>query len=264
MHRDIKPSNLLCSIDEFDPTIKIVDFGISRSFSYGQPSKYDPLKDRRAIVGSLPWASLNSHNGIGQHACLSKSIILIVVAIDLSPRDDIESSAYTALFLLRGNLPWTSYPQLENDLQAQEIARLMKANSSGEELSEGFPSEFGTLLTYSRTLEFSQLPDHESLRNLLSTVASNIGGSSTRPLDWTPCYPETRNQNAPVVDIPDDLNLTSDRSDVSIGTNSYFAWDVDMWDDCHGERRKDLTLPTEQEVYLDSCTPPIVEMYRKD
>ncbi len=64
VHRDIKPANLLCALD--NSTIKIIDFGISKPLSHGQPSKYDPLKDRRAIIGSVSWASLNSHNGIGR------------------------------------------------------------------------------------------------------------------------------------------------------------------------------------------------------
>ena len=55
----------ICVLDDASSTIKIVDFGISKPFSRGQPSKYDPLKDCRHIVGSLYWASLNSHNGVG-------------------------------------------------------------------------------------------------------------------------------------------------------------------------------------------------------
>ena len=66
VHRDIKPENLLCSLDD-ESTIKIIDFGIAKPLSGCRPNKYDPLAERRQIVGSLYWASLNSHNGIGLH-----------------------------------------------------------------------------------------------------------------------------------------------------------------------------------------------------
>ncbi|KAF8550750.1 kinase-like protein [Imleria badia] len=89
VHRDIKPENILCALD--DPaTIKLIDFGISKPFSRDKPdwSKYDSFKDRQRVIGSPYWISLNSHNGE-----------------DLAPRDDIESLALIALFLLRGSLP---------------------------------------------------------------------------------------------------------------------------------------------------------------
>ncbi|KAF9516193.1 hypothetical protein BS47DRAFT_1390966 [Hydnum rufescens UP504] len=90
---------------------QIIDFGISKPFSRGQPNKYDPLEDRRHIVGPLYWASLNSHNGR-----------------DLASRDDIESLALIALFLLRGNLPWKPRrPRLESQLRSQEVIRFMKS-----------------------------------------------------------------------------------------------------------------------------------------
>ncbi|SJL02837.1 uncharacterized protein ARMOST_06175 [Armillaria ostoyae] len=139
LHRHIKPENILCGLD--DSTIKIIDFGISKPISHGPPSKYDPLKDRKTIVGSPYWASLNSHNGA-----------------DLAPRDDLESLAYIALFLLRGHLPWKPRPRLESQLRSQEIIRLMKSSCSGKYLSSGFPVEFSDLLDYSRSLIFDQLP----------------------------------------------------------------------------------------------------------
>ncbi len=61
LHRDIKLENLLCALGH--STIKIIDFGISKPISHAPPNKYDPLKDRKTIVGSPYWASLNSHNG---------------------------------------------------------------------------------------------------------------------------------------------------------------------------------------------------------
>ncbi|KAK0233861.1 putative casein kinase-1 hhp1 [Armillaria fumosa] len=238
VHRDIKPENLLCSLD--NSTIKIIDFGISKPLSQGPPSKYEPLKERRVIVGSLYWASLNSHNGI-----------------DLSHRDDLESSAYIALFLLRGHLPWKPRPREEFWLHSQEIVRHMKLSCSGKRLSEGFPVEFGDLLDYSRSLDFNQLPDHGILRRLFASLA---GEPSDGQFDWTPCYPQTVKivLDEPKVETPDEDEDKGDSED--LGEDSYFGMDIDMWDHRQGERDKNLTLLAEQEADLDSCIPLIAEV----
>ncbi|KAK0450559.1 putative casein kinase-1 hhp1 [Desarmillaria tabescens] len=241
VHRDIKPENFLCTLD--DSTIKIIDFGISKPFSHDQPSKYEPLTERRAIVGSLYWASLNSHNGI-----------------DLAPRDDLESLAYIALFLLRGNLPWKPRPREESQLRSQEIIRQMKSSCSSKDLSEGLPVEFGDLLDYSRSLDFNQLPDYGMLRRSFATL---VDESSDGRLDWTPCHSQIGKflLDEPKVEIPheDEDDDGDDRSD-DRGEDSYFGMDIDMWDSRQGERDKDLTLLAEQEADLDSCTPVIAEV----
>ncbi|KAH7888473.1 putative casein kinase-1 hhp1 [Phlebopus sp. FC_14] len=245
VHRDVKPENFLCVLD--DPSkIKLVDFGISKPFSPDKPrrSKYDPLKDRRHIAGSLYWASLNSHNGE-----------------DLSPRDDIESLAFTAFFLLRGNLPWRPRPYLESPLYSQEIVRIFKSLCSGPTLCDDFSSEFGRLLTYSRSLIFDELPDYEALRTSFVDLAIRMGYSpKDEPLDWTPCYPEAVNPilEEPTLSIPDEGE--DNGSDNHFRENSYFGWDIDIWDDRQGERDKDVTLPSKLEAELDSITPQVEEV----
>ncbi|KAK0218473.1 putative casein kinase-1 hhp1 [Armillaria nabsnona] len=168
VNRDIKPENLLCALDNL--TVKIIDFGMLKLFYHGQPSKYKPFKNRKAIIGSLYWASLNSHNGV-------------------APHDVIESVAYVALFLLRGHLPWKPRPHSEPDVRSQEIVRFMKSSCSGKDLSSGFPVEFGDLLDYSRSLEFDQLPDYGTFRRLFVAL---IEGMSDGLLDWTPCITQLK------------------------------------------------------------------------
>ncbi|KAG6380543.1 putative casein kinase-1 hhp1 [Boletus reticuloceps] len=239
VHRDIKPENILCTLD--DPArVKLIDFGISKPFSSHRQSKHDPLKDRRHIMGSLYWASLNSHNGE-----------------DLAPRDDLESLALVALFLLRGNLPWKPRPHKESRLRSQEVTRILK---SGPALFAGFPNVFGELLTYSRSLTYDQLPDYDALRASFADLANELGYSNKGPLDWTPCcpHPTTLALEEPEVSIPDedeDEDECGD-SDDDLGEDSYFNWDIDVWDR-QGERDKDLTLPAEQEAELDEITPVI-------
>ncbi|KAK0481480.1 putative casein kinase-1 hhp1 [Armillaria novae-zelandiae] len=201
VHRDIKPENLLCSLD--NSTIKIIDFGISKPFP-----KYEPFKERRVIVGSLYWASLNSHNGI-----------------DLSYRDDLESLAYIALFLLRGHLPWKPRPHEESQLHSQEIVRHMKSSCSGKDLSEGFPVEFGDLLDYSRSLDFNQLPDYGMFRCLFASLA---GETSDGQFDWTPCYTQTVKfiLDEPKVEILDEDEDEDDGDD--LGEDSYIGMDIDI------------------------------------
>lgn len=247
VHRDIKPENFLFALD--DPsTIKLIDFGISKPFSRDKSTalkKYDPLKERRHIVGTLYWASLNSHNGE-----------------DLAPRDDIESLAFVAFFLLRGNLPWKPRPRMESQLRSQEIVRAMKAACSGPDLSAGFPKEFGELLTYSRSLAYDELPDHGALRKSFSSLADGLGLSlDGGPFDWTPCYPQTTNPipDEPTVSVPDEDE--DGGGDDDLGEDSYYGTDIDIWDR-QGERDKDLTLPAEKEAELDSVIPLIEEVQR--
>ncbi|KAJ3500813.1 hypothetical protein NLJ89_g9624 [Agrocybe chaxingu] len=246
VHRDIKPENILCSLDDAS-SVKLVDFGISKIYCVGQPSKYDPLKERRHIVGSLYFASLNSHNGV-----------------DLAPRDDIESLAYTALFLLGGSLPWKPRPRLESVLRSQEIVRLLKSGLSGDDLAAGLPKEFGDLLMYSRSLEFSQLPVYDILRGCFARLAEREAYQLSGPLDWIPCTAQGEGHmgtvEEPEVSIDDD-EADDDDSD-SLGEDSYVGEDIDMWDNRQGERDKDLTFPAKQREVLDGIIGVISEVTR--
>ncbi|KAJ7035703.1 putative casein kinase-1 hhp1 [Mycena alexandri] len=245
VHRDIKPENLLISLS--DPSkMLLIDFGISRLIHKGVPSQYNPLKESRNIVGTLHWASINAHDGI-----------------DLAPRDDLESLAYVALFLLRGDLPWRSGPNSESTQQSMARIRASKAECTGAALATNFPLEFGELLDHSRQLEFDQIPDYNDLELRFTRLADRLRCQPHDPLDWTPPdvpTPTSAPKSGEIADA-DDSNEDEDEGydDEENFSNSYFDLDIGDWD-IQGNRDPDLTFPGEQADMLDSCVPQISQV----
>jgi serine/threonine protein kinase len=261
VHRDIKPENVLSS--PTDPSkIILIDFGISRRIKPGPPTRYDPLKESKHIVGTLHWASLNAHDGIGGWLtfvyirCMNSLKI-----IDLGPRDDLESLAYTAFFLLRGDLPWrTSGSHNESMKNSMQRIRASKAAASGDKLGAGFPAEFGYLLDYSRRLEYDQMPDYAGLKRRFTDLNGRVGGKDAEgPLDWSSVgISISEEHNGSEIAHSEDDTESDDENDEDDEEenfeNSYFNWDIADWD-VQGARDRSLTLPIEQVELADSSIP---------
>ncbi|KIM81171.1 hypothetical protein PILCRDRAFT_821610, partial [Piloderma croceum F 1598] len=84
-----------------------------------------------------------------------------------SPRDDLESLAYTILSLLRSDTPW--------DDRTEREEKLMKSNVTGAVLFHGLPREFGQLFDHARELQYGQQPNYQFLKGLLRSRASALG-----------------------------------------------------------------------------------------
>ena len=65
----------------------MIDFGLSKY--YIVDNKHIPHKDKKGMVGTARYASLNTHLGIEQ-----------------SRRDDLEAIGYLIVYLFNGRLPW--------------------------------------------------------------------------------------------------------------------------------------------------------------
>jgi hypothetical protein len=97
---------------------------------------------------------------------------------DLSRRDDLESLAYTLLFLLRGSLPWQRSPSESSTLLARMAqVREKKRAWTGARLGEGFPDAFGQLLDHSRALGFDENPDYARFQTLFDDLSWGISFS---------------------------------------------------------------------------------------
>jgi len=150
VHRDIKPSNFMVQglqADDVPPTVFLIDFGLARQFR--NPSTYLHIRftTNHSIVSTLAFTSVNGQQGYAQ-----------------SRRDDLESLAYTIIYLVRGDLPW-AYLSALGDHKA--VLR-KKTQITVEELCEGLPTPFYEFVTHIRSLGFDQKPDYQHLRSILS------------------------------------------------------------------------------------------------
>jgi len=177
---------------------------------------------------------------------------LTICVKELTGRDDLESLAYTLLFLLRGHLPWILYLRLEPLFRQMMGVRNTKVTYSGAEfIKEGVPPPFGYLLDYSRGLGFDQTPAYSDLRCHFSSVMSLHNFSVSGLLDWSPaptigCAPDPA-----TIDENDWLAEDDDGIEDVDSDTGYVDWDIDCWDYPQKERDEDLELDPELEESLD-------------
>jgi serine/threonine protein kinase len=177
IHRDLKPNNLtwgnynssyknmlsynINNINPYDKldinTIYLIDFGLSCSFwdnIYTQ--KHYKYTTGLNFVGTLRYASLNSHNGIKQ-----------------SRRDDLESMIYILIYFLKGKLPWQDVKAKNKD-ERYKLIQQIKTKVSINSLCEDIPPEFADLLSYIKSLEFSARPSYSKFYFCFQNIINKL------------------------------------------------------------------------------------------
>ncbi|KAG1790851.1 kinase-like domain-containing protein [Suillus plorans] len=164
VHGDIKPQNVVVGLDDLRHTAFIIDFGIAKEYCNTSTRMHIPFRHDRRLTGTPAFASINNHLGVEPGRC-----------------DDLESLAYMLIYFLCGSLPW-----LSNDHEKTSSAAILerKINTTVEALCHGIPVEFASILVYSRSLAFSEDPDHGYLRLLLHGLRATLPASATRLLDF--------------------------------------------------------------------------------
>lgn len=82
--------------------------------------------------------------------------------LTLCRRDDLESLLYSAIFLVKGELPWMKI-NANNMIGANQEFFSFKSNSR-EELLSGLPEAFTTVMNYIDSMKFFSNPDYDRLR----------------------------------------------------------------------------------------------------
>ncbi|PON47425.1 Serine/threonine protein kinase [Trema orientale] len=152
VHGDVKPENFLLGPPGTPEEKKLflVDLGLAtrwRDSSTGQHVEYDQRPD--VFRGTVRYASVHAH--LGRTG---------------SRRDDLESLAYTLIFLLRGRLPWQGY-QGENK---GFLVCKKKMATSPEALCCFCPQPFRQFVEYVVNLKFDEEPNYAKYISLFDGI----------------------------------------------------------------------------------------------
>jgi len=164
IHRDIKPTNFMVQADGSPPTVFLIDFGLARLFRDPATLLHCPYTTGHLVVGTLPFISINGQQGFAQ-----------------SRRDDLESLAYTIIYMACGDLPWSNICACRD----YEAVLRKKESITTEELCEGLPAPFYKFFTHVRSLGFDENPDYRHLHTILSRCSETEFGQPAEAPPFT-------------------------------------------------------------------------------
>jgi serine/threonine protein kinase len=162
VHGDVKPENFLLGAQGLpnEKKLWLVDLGLATRWKdavCGMHVEYDQRPD--VFRGTVRYASVHAH--LGRTA---------------SRRDDLESLAYTLLFLLRGRLPWQGY---QGDNKGFLVCK-KKMATSPELLCRYTPPPFRQFTEAVVNLKFDEEPKYAAYMELFEPLCGPSGPS--RPL----------------------------------------------------------------------------------
>ncbi len=132
----------------FDKRIYLIDFGLAQYFCHPMTHEHISQTNGHDLIGTIPYTSINSHMGIQQ-----------------SRWDDLESMAYTLLFLIEGKLPWQGIPISQNGDHHGVVLR--QKQDVCKDFCRSTPSTLTSFLQYTRSLAFDEKPDYVHLHDLV-------------------------------------------------------------------------------------------------
>lgn len=162
VHGDVKPENFLLGLPGTpnEKKLYLIDLGLAskwRDSSSGRHVDYDQKPD--VFRGTVRYASVHAH--LGRTG---------------SRRDDLESLAYTLIFLLKGKLPWQGYVGENKGF----LVCKRKMATSSELLCGSCPAPFHKFLEMVTNMKFEEEPNYSKLISLFDgSISSN---ASLRPI----------------------------------------------------------------------------------
>lgn len=145
VHRDIKPENFLLGLSNNKTSIYMIDFGFCKTYmKNGAHIEETPTHN---LIGSLTYASINSHN-----------------LIELSRRDDLEAVGYMLIYFYLGELPW------QKETTPETIKQLKIEIIENPQL----PTILINYMDYVKKIAFKETPNYEYIIKQFSYIIQNI------------------------------------------------------------------------------------------
>lgn len=161
VHGDIKPENFLMGQQgsENEKKLYLVDLGLATTWREALCGHHVDYEQRPDVFrGTVRYASVHAH--LGRTA---------------SRRDDLESLAYTLMFLLKGRLPWQGY---QGDNKGFLVCR-RKMGTSAEALCRFSPQPYKQFMEAVINLKFDEEPKYQMYISFFEPLC---GPQVTRPV----------------------------------------------------------------------------------
>ena len=152
IHRDVSLHNMVAGAQNSN-YVYLIDYGHSKPlFEYG---RHIPEVDKKRCSVNAWFCGLNAH-----------------LLKEQSRRDDLQSLAFTLIYLHRGSLP-----REQTDLQDKETIRMLK-----EDLSDDNDA-LRELLNHSRDIGFETKPNYDLCKTKFNEVLTQPGNTDG-VMDW--------------------------------------------------------------------------------